>query len=166
MKRIVFLLFVIIIVIAFNTKDKSLLIPSSAIRIRVIANSDSVNDQKLKSEIKNSISEYIYKELYNVRDINEAEKKIASKMESIKNIVKKYTNDFSVTYGNNEFPEKEYKGIKYKKGMYKSLVIKLGKGQGKNFWCVLFPPLCMIDENQNSDYKYKFYIEELLKKYK
>ena len=61
MKRIVFLLFVIIIVIAFNTKDKSLLIPSSAIRIRVIANSDSVNDQKLKSEIKNSISEYIYK---------------------------------------------------------------------------------------------------------
>lgn len=166
MKRIVFLLFIIIIVIAINTRDKSLLIPKEAIRIRVIANSDSIEDQKIKSEIKKSISEYIYKELYDISNIEVAEEKILSQIENIKNIVKKYTDDFKISYGDNEFPEKEFKGIKYTKGMYKSLVIKLGKGKGKNFWCVLFPPLCMIDENQKSDYEYRFYIAELLKKYK
>ena len=43
--------------------------------------------------------------------------------------------------------------------MYESLVITLGKGQGDNFWCILFPPLCMIEENK--DYEYKSFFKEI-----
>ena len=71
-----------------------------------------------------------------------------------------------MSFGNNYFPEKEYKGVKYKEGKYESVVIKLGKGKGENFWCVLFPPLCMIDEEKLNDVSYSFYVSEMLNKIK
>ena len=54
--------------------------------------------------------------------------------------------DFHINYGKNYFPEKKYNNVLYKAGEYESLVITLGEGEGENFWCVLFPPLCLIDE--------------------
>ena len=62
-------------------------------------------------------------------------------------------------------PEKEYKGVKYKEGEYKSLLVTLGKGEGDNFWCVLFPPLCMMQTEETSEIEYKFLIKETLEKY-
>ena len=51
--------------------------------------------------------------------------------------------------------------------MYESLVITLGSGNGDNFWCVLFPPLCLLEENDTtSDVEYSFFVKELLNKYK
>ena len=87
-------------------------------------------------------------------------------MEDINNIIRKYTNDFSIYFGNNYFPKKEYKGVMYKEGNYESLIIKLGDAKGKNFWCVLFPPLCMIDESKLNDVSYSFLVNELLNKIK
>ena len=64
-------------------------------------------------------------------------------------------------------PEKEYKGVKYPAGEYESLVITLGTGTGDNFWCVLFPPLCLIEaEEENiSEVKYTSFIQEIINKY-
>ena len=62
----------------------------------------------------------------------------------------------------NYFPKKEHNGIIYEAGEYESLVITLGQGEGDNFWCILFPPLCMVDENE--DIEYKSIIKEVLKK--
>ena len=62
------------------------------------------------------------------------------------------------------FPKKEYKGVEYNEGNYESLVITLGEGKGDNWWCVLFPPLCLIDaEEQTSDVEYKFLVKEIIK---
>ena len=60
---------------------------------------------------------------------------------------------------------KEFLG--YNAGNYESLVIKLGKAKGNNFWCVLFPPLCMVEEDKSLKGKveYKSYVKELLDKY-
>ena len=78
-----------------------------------------------------------------------------------------YNKKYTINYGYNYFPKKKYKGITYKEGNYESLVITLGEGAGDNFWCVLFPPLCLIeaDETSNDNVEYKFFVKELIDKY-
>ena len=70
---------------------------------------------------------------------------------------------FKVKYGINAFPEKIYKGVKYSEGDYESLVVEIGEAKGDNFWCVLYPPLCTIDES-DEDINYKFRIIEIFEK--
>ena len=75
--------------------------------------------------------------------------------------------DNSVAFGYNYFPRKVYKNVIYESGMYESLVITLGSGNGDNFWCVLFPPFCLLEENDTTrDVEYSFFVKELLNKYK
>ena len=60
-----------------------------------------------------------------------------------------------------------YKGIKYNEGTYESLVIKLGSGEGKNWWCVLFPPLCLLDEQNNlENAEYELYAKKIINNFK
>ena len=74
---------------------------------------------------------------------------------------------YSINFGQNYFPQKEYNDIYYKEGYYESLVITLGDGKGENFWCVLFPPLCLIEKEQTTTNKveYKSLIKEIIDKY-
>ena len=68
----------------------------------------------------------------------------------------------------NYFPEKVYKGVKYEEGEYESFVVTLGNGMGKNWWCVLFPPLCLLEAEETeetTEVEYKFFISELIDKY-
>ena len=85
----------------------------------------------------------------------------------IERIVKKYNVTYDISFGDNFFPEKEYKGVKYQAGNYESLVIKLGSGEGQNWWCVLFPPLCLLDENKNlENAEYELYASKIINKFK
>ena len=72
---------------------------------------------------------------------------------------------YDINFGYNYFPEKEYKGVKYNEGYYESLLVTLGEGKGDNWWCVLFPPLCLIEADESSDVEYRSIIEEILEKY-
>lgn len=132
------------------------------IRFRIIANSNSIEDQQLKREVLNNIS----KELLNSNptNINEERKYIKEKLPLFEQKVKETTNNYSINYGYNYFPEKTYKGKTYEAGEYESLVITLGEGTGNNFWCILFPPLCMIDEEEEK-IEYKSLIKEVINKY-
>ena len=67
--------------------------------------------------------------------------------------------------GLNYFPEKEFKGITYDEGYYESLVITIGEGKGDNWWCVLFPPLCMLEAEESTDVEYKSFVKEIVDKY-
>ena len=75
--------------------------------------------------------------------------------------------DYTINYGNNYFPEKTYRGVKYEAGEYESLVVTLGEGNGANFWCVLFPPLCLLEgeEATSNDVQYSSFIKEVIDKY-
>ena len=53
----------------------------------------------------------------------------------------------------------------YKEGNYESLVVKLGEGKGENFWCVLFPPLCLMEAKESETYEYKLFVKEIFDKY-
>ena len=72
--------------------------------------------------------------------------------------------DYNINYGYNYFPTKEYRGIKYKEGYYESIVISIGDAKGDNFWCVLFPNLCLIDTENTTDIEYKSWALEKINK--
>lgn len=171
MKKILFILSISFIVIMMNTRASSKLIPDEAIRFRVIANSDTEYDQKIKMIVKEKVEKELYKILKNTKGIDNAREIIKDNVGIIDSIVNKtlieenYDKTYDVNYGMNYFPEKEYKGVKYKEGYYESLVIKLGEGKGKNWWCVLFPPLCLVEAEESDKVEYKFFIKELIDKY-
>lgn len=141
------------------------LIPVDAIRIRVIGSSNSEEDQKVKMEVKKELEKYLYIKLKDIRSIEEADKVIKGSLPDVNYIVSKYTNNYKVNYGLNYFPEKEYKGVKYKEGEYQSLLITLNEGLGNNWWCVLFPPLCTLEAEDSTEVEYRSFVAEMIEKY-
>ena len=87
----------------------------------------------------------------------------------VKEVLQKenYDKKFTITFGNTFFPEKKYNGVIYEQGYYESVLVTLGEGKGKNWWCVLFPPLCIMEANENEtgEVEYKFFVQELINKY-
>ena len=171
LKKILIIVGIIMsIVLISNDKEEYVLIPNEAIRVRVIANSDNEKDIKIKEIIKDKINIELDKMFINVNNIDEVRKIIKNNLVFINKIVDKslieldYDMDFSVKYGLNYFPEKVFKGVNYNEGMYESLVITLGEGKGPNYWCVLYPPLCSID-NKLEKIEYKSFIKEMIDKY-
>lgn len=157
-------------VLISNNKEDLIIIPNEAIRVRVIANSNDSYDIKIKELLKKDINKSVEKILENVSSIDIAREKINKNIKNIHNIVEKrlkelnYYKDFNINYGLNYFPEKEFKGVKYKDGYYESLVITLGEGSGPNYWCVLYPPLCLIDDTKINK-EYRLFIKDIIDKY-
>lgn len=171
MKKISIVLLIVIILIVSNTKASANIIPNEAIRFRVIANSNSDYDQGIKMLVKDSVEKKLYNLLKDTKGIDNAREIINANIDDIDNVVNKtlkdnnYNEGYNVNFGMNYFPEKEYKGITYDEGYYESLVITLGKGEGNNWWCVLFPPLCLLEAEESDEVEYKFFIKELIDKY-
>lgn len=151
----------------FTKHEEELIIPNNAIRFRVIANSDTLEDQNEKLIIKEKIETEVYKLINGAKNTNEVRNLIENNMDTIKEIVDSYNVPYNINYGTNYFPVKNYKGVIYPAGNYESLVITLGSGMGDNFWCVLFPPLCLLDNETEdvSEVEYQFYIKKLLEKF-
>ena len=167
MKKIIIGLFLIMVTAVFINEKESLLIPDNAIRFRIIANSDSNEDQNLKLEIKNEVEKELYEIVSEAKNIEEARKIISNNLDQVDNILEKYNVEYDISYGNNYFPTKTYKGIEYNAGNYESLVITLGQGLGENWWCVLFPPLCLLDEQTNlENAEYELYATKLINKFR
>jgi len=173
MKKFILLITILsVISISNDYKNKDVEIPSEAIRFRVIANSNTKEDQELKIKVKENLEKELEKSLKNKRNINESrlvlKKNIPEFQKNIENTLKEENSKqkYTINYGLNYFPEKEYKKVKYKEGSYESLVVTLGSGEGENFWCVLFPPLCKLENENNKKVEYRILIKEILDKYK
>ena len=166
MKKIIPILFVFFLIYGYANKEE-ILIPTDAIRFRVIANSNDEIDQEVKMKVKETIEQEVNKLMLEAKNSEEAKKLINENMEHIQQIVNQYTTDNKISFGVNYFPEKEYHGVTYPSGEYESLVITLGNGVGNNWWCVMFPPLCLLEaKNENTDdINYKFYVQEIIEKY-
>lgn len=175
MKKIILIVLALIsIYITYNTsKEKeTVVIPSSAIRFRVLANSNSPRDQKIKEEVRDRLQSELYMLLENTKSINEARVLIKDKIIDFNNIVEEELENesysYNIDYGMHEFPEKSYKGVIYEAGEYESLLVTLGEGKGDNWWCVLFPPLCLLEAEEKTnatEIEYKSFIKEKLEKY-
>ncbi len=132
-----------------KTTSKNL--SDNVFRLHVLANSDSKEDQDLKYKVRDDLIKYMNTLCKNITSKEEAIeiandnlpnfKKIA--LETIKN--NGYSYDVNLEIGNFDFPTKTYGDISLPAGYYDALRVKIGKAEGKNWWCVMFPPLCFID---------------------
>ena len=167
MKKIIVCLFIVTVLVLVNKEETKVLIPEDAIRFRIIANSNSIEDQKEKIEIRNELEPIIGDILTNSTTKEETKTEINNNLYKINHVIDKFNTTYDVNHGLNFFPEKNYKGVTYKEGNYESLVITLGDGLGDNWWCVLFPPLCLLEANETNydDITYTSYIQELINKY-
>ena len=160
--------FAIIIALLCINKEERLVMPKDIIRFRVIANSNNYNDQSIKREVVKSIKPQFAS--INTNSLLESRNTLKQNVPLYNEIVSKtlentkYKNNYTLDYGLHYFPKKEYKNLVFEEGNYESLVITIGDGLGENFWCILFPPLCNIDEERD-DYEYTSIIQEVIKKY-
>lgn len=167
---IIILIFSVYYIIGIKAEEV-LEIPGEAIRFRVIANSNSDYDQEVKYKVRDEIQEYMSTILQNVDNIGVSRDIITSNLSTIDNKIssilnkEKYNLPYNVNFGLNYFPNKEYKGISYDEGYYESLVITLGSGKGDNWWCVLFPPLCLLEAEESTEVEYTSFVKEILDKY-
>lgn len=171
-KYIILLLSIISIIYMYNITKEDYTIPKEAIRFRVIANSNTIYDQDIKTKVKDIVQNRILELIKDSKNIETTRKIIKTNEKELDKLVKKtlkelnYDKKYSINYGKNYFPTKKYKGKSYKEGNYESLVIKLGSGEGDNWWCVLFPPICLMDEEKapKNDIEYTLFFKELLNK--
>lgn len=177
MKKITIIISLIIIMtFLINMKkvnSKNIIIPKEAIRLRVLANSNEEIDQKIKMKLSIELQKNISEILKDTKTVEEARNQIKNNIEilnmKVKDVLQKenYDKKFTITFGNTFFPEKKYNGVIYEQGYYESVLVTLGEGKGKNWWCVLFPPLCIMEANENEtgEVEYKFFVQELINKY-
>lgn len=128
----------------------------SLIRLHVIANSDSPQDQSLKRDVRDAVIIYMKNALKDSKSLPQTSAIINNSMNDIKNIasdvIKKEGKNYSVDvkFGDSNFPTKLYGEIALPAGTYKALRVIIGEGEGANWWCVLFPPLCFVDATHGS----------------
>lgn len=165
MKKISIVL-AIIIIILISGKKEEIIIPESAVRFRVISSSNKINDINEKNYISNHLTKYITNLTSNSTSSDETLDILNTNYDNIIQYLNEINPNLSynLSIGRNYFPSKKYKGINYKAGYYNSIVLTLGNGVGVNWWCVIYPPLCLIDENK-SNYEYTTIVSELLEKY-
>ncbi len=170
---------------------------NSVFRLHVIANSDSEEDQNLKYIVRDNIIDYMNSASHSFSCKQDVINYASAHINDLKNIAEEtiksngYKYPVSIEMGNFEFPTKKYGDISFPSGYYDALKIEIGNATGKNWWCVMFPPLCFVDsttgfvpdsskeslkqnlsnenykivsESNNSDISFKFKIIELFNK--
>ena len=164
---------------------------STTLRLHVIANSDSEEDQTLKLCVRDEILKATGDIFRECKSREEAERLVNENMEAIRRCAEKtvrsagYNYPVSIILGKEEYPTKNYEGACFPSGVYSSLRVIIGEGDGQNWWCVLFPPMCVgaashsdasiqvglntdqyniITENDDPKYKIRFKLLESIQR--
>lgn len=131
---------------------EALVIPDEAIRLRILANSDSKEDQELKRKVRDEVKAQIDGWVEDLTSFEEARHVIESRIPELEQTVAKTLEregsdeTFQVEFGKQvKFPTKMYGNFIYPAGEYEAVLITIGEGEGANWWCVLFPPMCFLD---------------------
>lgn len=134
---------------ALSTNEE--FIPTESIRLRIKANSNSALDQAVKIDIRNAVNTEITKWVQHIPNLDQAREVINSRMDELHAIVGQElekagkSDSYQVSLQETDFPTKLYGDRLYPAGIYEAVLITVGDGNGDNWWCVLFPPLCFLD---------------------
>ena len=120
-------------------------ISSALVRLHVIAVSDGAEEQEIKLEVRDAVLDYLTPVLENAEDQQQARQIITENLEGIAEAAGSAARgrQVSVTLSRESYPTRQYEGFTLPAGRYESLRVILGEGEGKNWWCVVFPPLCL-----------------------
>ncbi len=153
---IIILIIIGILLLTWGAKTQTK-ISSNVLRLHIIANSDNEVDQSVKLLIRNRILNdcaYLFK---NATDADVAARLVKSSTGRITVIAQSELHRYGILYPvsakieKSAFPTKSYGGVRLPAGEYLALKVTLGSGAGHNWWCVLYPPLCIIDGTINAD---------------
>ncbi len=120
-------------------------ISSSLVRLHVVAVSDAPEEQALKLRVRDAVLDYLSPALDGLSDSAEAEAAIASHLDGIADsaLAASEGRPVTVTLGEEYYPTRVYEGFTLPAGRYRSLRVVLGEGKGHNWWCIVFPPVCL-----------------------
>lgn len=147
----VILIITAVITLSIYSGNMGCQLSDSLVRLHVVANSDSPEDQSLKREIRDAVLAFMRKELSDAKDVINTKTVINNDLKKIttiaEEVVLKHGMNYNVktTLGDYPFPTKSYGDITLPAGNYQALRLVIGNGEGANWWCVLFPPLCFVD---------------------
>lgn len=192
-KRILIATFTIIglyVLLGFLPIHSEAAIYDNVLRLHVLANSDSSEDQALKLEVRDRILEETATLFKDCKSKDEAREAVESNLDKIREVAEQtvreagYEYGVSVSLGEEEYPTKNYEECCFPAGEYLSLRVMIGEAEGENWWCVLFPPLCLdaagesrevfaevgltdeqysfITETDNAQYKVRFKLLEVI----
>ena len=128
-------------------------IAGEVFRLHVIANSDTEEDQKLKLKIKTRIVEYLEEILGKAADLEETKEAVLTHLGEIEREAEKLVHEQGFDYPvkavveKTYFPKKSYGDCTFPAGEYEALNVKIGEARGHNWWCVLYPSLCFIEDS-------------------
>ena len=183
-KRILIATFTIIglyVLLGFLPIHSEAAIYDNVLRLHVLANSDSSADQALKLEVRDRILEETATLFKDCKSKGEARAAVESNLDKIREIAAQtvreagYDYSVSVSLGEEEYPTKNYEECCFPAGEYLSLRVMIGEAEGENWWCVLFPPLCIDAAGESrevfaevglTDEQYSFITETDNPKYK
>ncbi len=127
-------------------------IANSVIRLHIRANSNDAEDQELKLKVRDRILKEAGQLFDDAKDIAIAREYTKENLDAITEIAKDeirkngYNYNVRTSFGKADFPTKIYGDMTLPAGTYESLVVEIGSGEGENWWCVMFPPLCFVEE--------------------
>lgn len=141
---------------SFAEEENVEVIPNDAIRLRILANSNSEHDQEIKRMVRDRVNAQITEWVSELTSLEAARETIAGNLDELEQIAKDVLKENGVNqsvkieFGKVDFPTKLYGNFLYPAGQYEAVLITLGEGSGANWWCVLFPPLCFLDFSSGS----------------
>lgn len=156
MKKVLFAVFGIILLFVFSYVYEDIRgtsLSEDVLRLHVIANSDDPSDQQLKLEVKDQVVAQMRGLLVDACSAEEAREIAIREIPAIKKSAEEtiaargYDYPVVVEVGQHQFPTKSYGNLVFPAGEYQAVRVIIGEGEGKNWWCVLFPPLCMVSSS-------------------
>ena len=140
--------------------------PNGLIRFHVLANSDSEADQALKLAVKDQVVTYMQTLLDGAEDVQDSRQIIQSHLSDIEKQAQLVlaqqgsAEGVTVEYGHFDFPVKYYGQFSLPAGHYEALRVIIGQGEGHNWWCVLFPPMCFVDAEDTTPDELAHYTDQ------
>lgn len=164
MKKFICFLICLISLTLFTGCDGS----NDVVRIHIRGNSNLEIDQEVKLKVRDEVIKYITPLIAECEDSSGVKKVLGDNLSGIESVADKvlfennfdYVSSASINY--EYFPTREYDGEVFPADYYDALILKLGSGEGNNWWCVAYPPLCFVGEVTGGDVKYKSKILELI----
>ena len=173
MKRLFcFVCFILILCLSFTIIACDRVDNSDIVRIHIRANSNDENDQEIKLLVRDKLVDFIGDNIADCDTSKEVLSVLENKLGEIEEIADSILEDNGYNYLSRAsidyeyFPSRDYGSVTLPADYYSALIVRLGSGTGDNWWCVAYPPLCFVGEDDNSGkVKYRSKLLEIINRY-
>ncbi len=158
-----FLIVAIIILSGIGLLLPSQTVTTEYLRIHIRANSNLYDDQAVKYKIKDAVVEYLTPFIAECNTKKKAQDMLNDNLRAVEAVADRVLKDSGFSYKSaayvktEQFPTRVYGDLTLESGLYDALIINLGSGEGDNWWCVVYPPLCFTGSGTGYVYRSKIF---------